>query len=144
MIKPTGNGYKQNETGNATEKFVSKTFRLAGFQSYRVPKTASGQPCDIFAFKNNKAWEVDVKHVREEEVSFPFKRIEPNQISSFTYAKNFAQMNKIGFVIFFERDKTLYWFPFSLYEELIAQGKKSVNMSLLKPFNEVLNDEGNN
>ena len=134
----------QEKLGKATEKLVCKTFKQHGYWCYNMPKKIEGQPCDIVAAKKNGktflVWLVDAKHVREAEVSFDFNRVEANQITSMRYAHDFAGLENLGFVIFFDRDKQLYWLPFGDYEELVKQGAKSINMRFLAPFIEVLDN----
>lgn len=133
----------QIKLGNATEKFIIKTLRNHGYWVYNIPMKATGQPCDIIAVKGGNAfvvWLIDGKHVRDEQVSFTFARIEPNQISSMSYAHDFAKIENIGFCVFFDRDKQLRWFPFAEYRKLSEAGEKSVNMNNLKLFTEVLKD----
>lgn len=138
----------QIKLGAATEKFIAKTLRTYGYWVYNVPMKTSGQPCDIIAVKGNSGksgnaflvWLIDGKHVRGEEVSFTFARIEPNQISAMGYAHDFANIENIGFCVFFDRDKKLRWLPFSEYKKLSDSGAKSVNMNNLKLFTEVLAD----
>lgn len=145
----------QIKLGNATEKLVSKTLRSFGYWNYILPKKVEGQPCDIVAMKGidvkNKveiiAWMIDAKHV-ENKVSFTFDRVEPNQISSLSYARDFAKIQGYrgytGFAIFFDRDKQLYWLSFEQYQEMVKNGEKSVNMQSLKLFSEVLTNANNN
>ena len=134
----------QEKNARATEKLVCKKFKEFGYWCFNIPKKVEGQPCDIVASKKNGktflVWLVDAKHVREEEVSFDFDRVEPNQITSMRYARDFAGLENLGFAIFFARLKSLYWLPFNFYEELIKQGAKSINMRFLTPFVEVLAD----
>ena len=135
----------QDKLGKATEKFVCKTLKKFGYWAYNLPKKVEGQPCDIVAIKKNKAyliWLIDAKHIRNNEVSFTFDRIEPNQISSMRYARDFSNIDacSLGFAIFFDRDKQLRWLPFEFYEELAKNGVKSVNMNILRLFTEVLED----
>lgn len=140
----------QIKLGNATEKFICKTLRNFKYWNYNLPKKTNGQPFDIIALKglDNKliGWFIDGKHVRNEEVSFPFDRIEPNQITSFEYAYNFAKIpgKYLGFAIFFERDKKLYWLSYLQFTDLLKQNKKSVNMHDLILFEELLTNEDNN
>lgn len=135
---------KQLIEGNATEKFVVKTFKKHGYWGYILPKKVNGQPCDIVAGKGGKRtimWLVDAKHVEEGKVSFSFDRIEPNQISSMAYATNYAKLDNVGFCIFFDRTKSLYWFKYTDYLKYVSCGYKSVNMNELQDFEEVLNNE---
>lgn len=136
----------RNEEGGKTEKFAAKTFKKYGYWSYIMPKKVNGQPCDIVATKGGKRsiiWLVDAKHVEEEKVSFTFDRIEPNQLSSFDYATNFAKIRNCGFAIFFERTKKLYWFAYADYIKYAQLGCKSVNMNELIEFEEALQNEDN-
>ena len=137
----------QEKLGRATEKLVCKTFKQHGYWCYNIPKKVEGQPCDIVAAKKNGTtflvWLVDAKHIRNEDVSFTFDRIEPNQITSMRYARDFSKLENLGFVIFFDRDKQLRWFAFENYEELAKNGVKSINMANLTLFTEVLENIDN-
>ena len=136
---------KQNIEGKATEKFVAKTLKKHGYWATILPKkNDGGQPCDVIGLKNNENWLIDAKHVREQEVSFPFDRIEPNQHASFQYAKGFANIKNTGFAIFFERDKQLYWLPYETYLRMAEKGEKSINMKYLTLLEEVLDGENGN
>lgn len=137
----------QVKLGNATEKFICKTLRKYGYWAYNMPKKVNGQPCDIIGIKGGKSiivFLIDGKHVRNEEVSFSFTRVEPNQISSLAYARDFAGIQNVGFCVFFDRDKQLRWLPFSQFEKLSKEGAKSVNMNTLELFTEVLENEDRN
>ena len=140
----------QIKLGTATEKFTCKTLRSFGYWVYNIPMKTTGQPCDIVAIKGTGGknsflvWLIDGKHVRGEEVSFTFARIEPNQISAMSYAHDFAKINNIGFVVFFDRDKQLRWFPFEEYKKMLEMGAKSVNMNNLELFTEVLKNADRN
>ena len=143
----------QNKLGNATERNVAKTLRSLGFWNHILMKRQEGQPCDIVGGKGDENGKItmcliDAKHV-EDKVSFSFDRIEPNQISSLGYARNFAKIQGknafVGFAIFFDRDKQLRWLSFDKYEELAKMGAKSVNMADLTLLTEAFqNDEDNN
>lgn len=133
----------QMEVGSATEKFVAKTLKKYGYWVYIIPKKVNGQPCDIVAGKGGKKtmmWNVDAKHVEEQKTSFSFDRIEPNQISSFGYSSSFAKLENVGFAIFFERTKKLYWFSYQNFIKYSQLGYVSVNMNELPEFEEVLSD----
>lgn len=132
---------RRNVEGNATEKFTAKTFKKNGYWAHIVSKNISGgQPCDVIAARGNKIWLVDAKHVETSKVSFTFDRIEPNQISSMAYAANYAKIDsdRIGFSIYFDRTKKLYWFAYTDYVRLHTLGAKSVNIQELNEFEEVI------
>lgn len=132
----------QLKVGNETENEVVSIFNKDKYWAYNFPKKASGQPVDIVAIKGGekiRVWFVDAKHVNENKASFSFEDIQPNQITSLMYISNFAKINeKLGFVIKFERTKEFYFLPFDKYQELAEQGRKSVNLSELERFEEVL------
>lgn len=137
---------KRNEEGKGTEKFIAKTFKNAGYWVYNMPKKIEGQPCDLVAVKGGKdtnAWLIDAKHVEEGKVSFSFDRIEPNQLAAMSYAIGFAKIQNVGFAIFFDRNKTLYWFPYNDFLKCNNLGMKSINMHDLQPLGELLNEDNN-
>ena len=123
---------KQLQVGNDAEKYVKEIFKKYGYWAYNTPKSKDGsQPVDIIAMKANINWLVDVKHVREDEISFPFSRIEPNQLTCMDYAKNFANLKLLGFVIVFERINKCVYLPYIRFLTLKEQGRKSVNANEL-------------
>lgn len=135
--------------GNKTEKTVSQTFRERGYWIYNCPKSSTGaQPVDLIAIKGGKeyiVWLVDGKHVRANESSFPLQRIEPNQWVSLKYANEFAKINleNLGFAIQFERTGVIYWLSYKTALELLKNNEKSINLSKLRPFEEILNEYDN-
>ena len=135
-------GKKSLEVGNTSEKKLTQIFKDNGFWAHRLAKADNGsQPFDIIAVKKNIIWMVDSKHTREENASFPFSDIQPNQIVAMDYAIRFADVNsgRVGFVIFFERDALSPRFlPYSLYCQMTNIGKKSVTYDGLMPFDQAL------
>ena len=133
--------------GSDCEKQVINILRGNGFWCYLTPRTATGQPVDIIAAKSKNNCDIvylfDVKHVRDETVSFTLERIEANQWSSLGYARNFANLERLGFAIYFERNKTLYWLPFTKALELKEKGIKSINLKSLGKFEEEINENNN-
>lgn len=63
--------------GNAFEKEFADRLFADGFWVLKVPQTEAGQPADIIAVRNGKAYLIDCK-VCSNGV-FPVSRIEPNQ-----------------------------------------------------------------
>lgn len=127
--------------GNATEKKIIQLLRDKNYWIYNTPHKVNGQPVDIIAIRKNSSWLIDAKHVEQKSISFPFDRIEPNQITTCIYANSFAGIENIGFAIDFDRDGQVYWLPFNLYQELNKTGCKSIKMTNLRLFKEVLEDE---
>ena len=133
---------KQLDEGNATEKYIAKFFKQREYWAH-IFASKGGQPCDIVVIKNDRSWLIDAKHLRAEEASFPFERIEPNQITAFKLATEFANCKNVGFVIFFERTKELFWFSYTQYLEMSQKGKKSVNYQYLRRLEEVVEEYEN-
>lgn len=130
---------KQLKVGNLSENNIAEFFQKHGYWAYVLPKKIGGQPFDIIACKNNTVWFIDAKHLRKEELSFPFDRIEPNQRSSMQYAKYFAGITNLGFVIDWERtDNGLFFLPYEQVIEIEQKGLKSVKITELKRMEEKL------
>lgn len=130
---------KQLDVGNEVEIEVGKIFKNNGYWAKIFPKKVSGQPVDIIAIKNKINWLVDAKHLREESKSFPFSRIEANQKDALRYAKEFAHIENLGFVICCGEDLTRGFFlSYDKLVELEEKGFKSVKISELEDFQEVL------
>lgn len=142
---------KQIELGDETELAVSLLFKENGFWCHILSKKLGGQPVDIVAGKgipnstNCKLWLVDAKHLEEDKKSFPFSRIEPNQKTTLFYAKNYCNIQTLGFVICVGDDLTKFYFlSYEKYKTLEEEGKKSVKIKDLQDFQEVLNNESCN
>ena len=134
---------KQLELGNETEEEVAKFFKKNGFWSYITPKKVSGQPVDIIAIKDNVSWLVDAKHLSiKDKSSFPFSRIEANQVDSLTYARNFSGVKNLGFVICLENDYSKFFFlSYDKYLEIEQSGRKSAKISELQDLAELIGGE---
>ena len=130
---------KRNILGNKAEEETTKLLTSYGYWAFNIPKGVKGQPFDIIACKENVNWFVDVKHLENNKLSFDFNRIEPNQLTSMNYAKNFSNIKNLGFVIRVDRD--CCGFLFLHYDELInmqEKGLKSVKIADLKNFEELI------
>ena len=137
--------------GNEAEKDVSSIFREKGFWCHVFARGNNGsQPVDLVAIRGkdnkNEVYLADVKHVRTKEVSFDFKRIEPNQWSTLGFAYNFAHIDPkgLGFIVQFDRTGEFYWLPYLKALYLTEIGSKSVNLNVLEKFERVLDDNENN
>lgn len=132
-------GGKQLKNGNRDEELVISIFKKHGYWCHNFAKDRVGkQPVDIIALKENTSWLVDVKNV-ENGVSFPISRIEANQWTCLDYAKNFAKLKNLGFVICFERDDLRPLFlEYDKALEMLKTEKKSIKMSELKGLEEYL------
>lgn len=135
-------GKEQLLVGKTCEEIVVNMLRSKHYWVYRTPLKTNGQPIDIIAAKGLENKEViyllDAKHVREQEPSFAFSRIEPNQWASLDYAQNFAKLSNLGFAILFERTGDVYWLSYQLAKSLKDSGVKSVKLTVLPRFMEVI------
>lgn len=130
---------KQLENGKNGEEIVGNIFQENGYWFHIFASKIGGQPVDIIALKGDKHWLVDAKYLGKEKISFPFSRIEPNQLSCMNYARNFSNIQNLGFVIISERfDLKAFYLSYDKLIELKGKGAKSVNLNDLKGFVEYL------
>ena len=131
---------KQQIVGDATETIIADFLnKEKGYWAYILPKKVGGQPFDIIACRCNSVWMVDAKHLESEKASFSFDRIEPNQKTSMMYARTFANISNVGFVIYWERNTTqLYFLHYDKWKEMERQGMKSVKIEDLEIFGDLL------
>ena len=130
--------YKSKQNGIKGESIVVNLFRTYGYWTHLVQRNRSGsQPVDIIAIKEYedldgrrlpRIWLIDAKYVERGD-RFDFNDIQPNQIESLRYAKDFAKIKRnAGFgIIFGEFDEQVYFLPLDKYEEIVANGGKSVH-----------------
>ena len=135
--------------GNSVEKSICELFKKHHYWAANFPKSANGsQPVDIVAYRggeNSIFWYIDGKNVNFKKVSFVLDRTEDNQMVSMDYVIHFAKANDkfVGFVIYFERTGEFYWLPYKKVLEVQKSGSKSVNLSEMRLFEEVLNENDN-
>lgn len=138
-------GKKQNDLGKETEEEIAEFFNSFDYWVYVMPKKINGQPFDIIARRENDVWFVDAKHLRKDEASFAFNRIEPNQITSMSYANNVANIyDNMGFIIIWDRTPgKFYYFPYEQFKEMRSKGEKSVKFEKLLDLERILNGNNN-
>ena len=126
---------KQLNVGNEAEDYIAKFFKSKGYWAYITPKKFNGQPIDIIAIKGQDAWLVDAKHLRKEDKSFPFSRIEPNQRNSMEYAKKFANITNVGFCICWDIcPEKVFFLSYDKLIEIEEKGRKSAKIEELEDF----------
>ena len=130
---------KQMIVGNTTEEKVSRLFQKYRYWAHIMARTASGQPVDIVACKENKNWLVDAKHISSNKKHFTFTRVEANQMSSMEYAREFSGIKNLGFVFCVGDDYDKFLFlHYDKCKEMLKEGRKSVKISELIDFEEVI------
>ncbi len=124
-------GRTSQENGRLGELIALEFLKKKGYWVHDTGRSSAGsQPVDLIAVKRGSVWLLDAKFVRREDSSFRFSDIQPNQMTTMRYARDFAGIENLGFFIVFDRDRDN---PRLLtYGAFIAsKDRKSVNMSEL-------------
>lgn len=128
------NNMNIKKIGNKCEQNTLSVLKSKGWWCHLFA-SQSGQPCDIIALKNDKYFLIDVKHC--ENLSFRKERIEPNQFTSFEYARRKGIVNT-GFICFFELTQE---YKFLSYEKVKNNpDKKSFHKNDMISLEEFLNE----
>lgn len=125
---------KSKINGDKGERIVANYFSSLRYWVHIIKRNNSGQqPFDIVAIKGNyysgecDAWLVDAKYVEKGD-RFYFEDIQPNQIESMSYARDFAEIPHVGFWIVFGNDtENIYFLPLIKYNYLAKLGIKGIN-----------------
>ena len=130
----------QNELGRKSEEFVAKYLENFRYWSLIVQASVDGQPFDLISRRKNDVWFLDAKHLEKNKKSFPFSRIEANQITSMQYARIVAEIDKgMGFAIVWENDlKNIYYLSYDMYLKMVFEGKKSVKIETLPKLGDLI------
>lgn len=131
---------KQMTNGDRAERDIGLLFKKHGYWAHVFAKSKSGsQPVDVVAIRGNECWLLDVKHLRKEEVSFPFARIEPNQWACLGYARDFAKIKNLGIAVRHENSENFaFWLSYDKLLAMKQNGSKSVKLSDLEVLEELL------
>lgn len=124
-------GRASQENGRLGEQIALEFLKKKGYWVHDTGRNSAGsQPVDLIAVKRGHVWLLDAKFVRREDPSFRFSDIQPNQITTMRYAREFAGIDNLGFFIVFDRDREN---PRILtYDAFLAlKGRKSVNIGEL-------------
>lgn len=132
---------EQLRVGDSTEEEVCKIFKKYNYWAHIMQKSTSGQPVDIVACKGGQNFLIDAKHIVYSKKSFTFSRVEDNQSISMDYAYNFAKIKNVGFVIGIGDFERFLFLPYIKYRDCIIKGLKSIKLSELEDFEEVLKRE---
>lgn len=134
---------KQLQVGNSSEEAICQLLKKYRFWAHIMQKSTSGQPVDIVALRGGQKgdkWLIDAKHLEKDKKSFPFSRIEANQVVSLDYARNFSGVENLGFVICVDNEDKddgydYYYLSYDVYREYaLWNGKKSIKLSELEDF----------
>lgn len=107
-------------------KFCEMLFE-EGFWVHNFAQNSSGQPADVIAVKNGKAYLIDCKVCEKDE--FPFHRIEPNQHLSM---KMWCRCgNAQAWFALKMKDGSVWMMSYPLLQSL-SIGASSANLSIIK------------
>lgn len=120
--------------GNKFEKELSETLYNAGYWVHLLNQNKNGQPADIIAVKNKKAYLIDAKVCSLEK--FAFKRVEENQHLSM---QMFIECGNTTPYFALKARNEIYMLSYKTIRDLIIQDKKQLNFEEINKYSTRLN-----
>ena len=117
------------QAGNEFEREFCEMLASDGFWSHFMGGSKNGQPADIIAVRNARAYLIDAKDC--ENVRFVFSRVEANQDTAMRYWE--MRGNSQG-LFALKTSKGVYMLPYGLIQVLEITGAKSLNMSAIEKY----------
>lgn len=115
--------------GNKFEKELSEILYNAGYWVHLLNQNKNGQPADIIAVKNKKAYLIDAKVCSFEK--FAFKRVEENQRLSM---QMFIECGNTTPYFALKARNEIYMLSYKTIRDLIKQGKKQLNFEEINKY----------
>ena len=115
--------------GNKFEKELSEILYDAGYWVHLLNQNKNGQPADIIAVKNKKAYLIDAKVCSLEK--FVFKRVEENQHLSM---QMFIDCGNTTPYFALKARNEIYMLSYKTIRDLISQGKKQLNFEEINKY----------
>ena len=115
--------------GNNFEKELSEILYNAGYWVHLLNQNKNGQPADIIAVKNKKAYLIDAKVCSLEK--FAFKRVEENQRLSM---QMFIDCGNTTPYFALKARNEIYMLSYKTIRDLISQGKKQLNFEEINKY----------
>ena len=115
--------------GNDFEKELSEILYDAGYWVHLLNQNKNGQPADIIAVKNGKAYLIDAKVCMYEV--FPFRRIEENQHLSMDM---WIECGNVTPYFALKARNEIYMVSYEFIKELSKQGKKQLNLEDMNKY----------
>ena len=115
--------------GNDFEQELCQILADAGYWTHNFASKKTGQPADIIAVKNGKAYLIDAKECTRE--IFPLKRMEYNQELSMGLWIECG--NTIPYFALKARNE-IYIVAYTIVMELIRNGKKQLNLEDMNKY----------
>ena len=115
--------------GNKLEKELSEILYNAGYWVHLLNQNKNGQPADIIAVKNKKAYLIDAKVCSLEK--FAFKRVEENQRLSM---QMFIDCGNTTPYFALKARNEIYMLSYKTIRDLISQGKNQLNFEEINKY----------
>ena len=115
--------------GNDFEQELCQILAGAGYWTHNFANRKNGQPADIIAVKNGKAYLIDAKECTRE--IFPLKRMEYNQELSMGL---WIECGNIGPYFALKARNEIYMVDYTTVMDLIRKGKKQLNLEDMNKY----------
>ena len=115
--------------GNDFEQELCQILADAGYWTHNFASRKNGQPADIIAVKNSKAYLIDAKECTRE--IFPLKRMEYNQELSMGL---WIECGNIEPYFALKARNEVYMVDYTTVMELIRKGKKQLNLEDMNKY----------
>lgn len=115
--------------GNNFEHELCEILADAGYWVHNFANRKNGQPADIIAVKNKKAYLIDAKVCSLEK--FAFKRVEENQHLSM---QMFIECGNTTPYFALKARNEIYMLSYKTIRDLIKQGKKQLNFEEINKY----------
>ena len=115
--------------GNDFEQELCQILADAGYWTHNFANRKNGQPADIIAVKNGKAYLIDAKECTRE--IFPLKRMEYNQELSMGL---WIECGNIDPYFALKARNEIYIVAYTTVMELIRKGKKQLNLEDMNKY----------
>ena len=115
--------------GNDFEQELCEILADAGYWTHNFANRKNGQPADIIAVKNGKAYLIDAKECTRE--IFSLKRMEYNQELSMGL---WIECGNIDPYFALKARNEIYMVSYEFIKELAEQGKKQLNLEDMNKY----------
>ena len=115
--------------GNDFEQELCQILADAGYWTHNFANRKNGQPADIIAVKNGKAYLIDAKECTRQ--MFPLKRMEYNQELSMGL---WIECGNIEPYFALKARNEVYMVDYTTVMELICKGKKQLNLEDMNKY----------
>lgn len=114
--------------GNQFESYLCRRLYDHGFWTHNLAQNKAGQPADIIAVKNGRAFLIDAKVCTRPE--FRLSRVEANQQGAMSIWKECG--NKDAYFAVRFPSQEIYMVPYSMVEEYLGYGRSVMHSDDLR------------